>query len=206
MISDAPTKKGARRSTLFLQVDFALRDLPGSANGINPELFGVRWPVGRRAEGSATCAVGRDASELVVNGSHRVLGNAPRVVLLHGHDRRHHQGGRLAGAHPVVAAVPRSLSRLIASPVIPPTRMPRPSLQCPVLSGVGTEDPRSVGEAEAMATKMMTGGSLARTRVAVADDDTLPEAPLRHQKRRGDDRASEDNSLIHTLLTSFISC
>jgi hypothetical protein len=67
---------------------------------------------------------------------------------------------------------------------------------------VGAEDPATVSET--VTTEMMTDGSVAGARVAVARDDTLRQAQLRHQKRRGDHGASEDKSLIHTLLTSFI--
>jgi hypothetical protein len=51
---------------------------------------------------------------------------------------------------------------------------------------------------------MMACGSLAIARIAVADDDFLPQTDLRHQERCCKSSAFQDESLTHTLLTSFI--
>lgn len=191
-------KKGCSKEHPFLKIAFASLVLPGASDGIDPELIRVRWPVGSCSKRSATCAVGWYATELVIDRRHRILGDTPRVVLLHGNDRWNDQSRRLAGSHPVVPTVPRALGRLAASPIIAPTRVPTPGGQRAVLAGVWSEDPIS----ESVSAEM-TDGSLAGAGVAVADDHTLPQPGLRHQKRRCEHGASEDKSLIHTLLTSL---
>lgn len=164
-------KKGARKSTLFLGIDFTAMVLPGAADRVDPELIRVCWPVRRCTESSAASTVGWYATKLVIDRSHRVLGNTPRVVLLHRHNRRNDQCSRLTCSHPVVAAVPRPLGCLIASPVIAPTRVPCPRLERSMFTCIGSKDPAA--GSETVATEMMTMATLARARVAVADDDTL---------------------------------
>jgi hypothetical protein len=71
-----------------------------------------------------------------------------------------------------------------------------------MLTRVGTEQATTCTETPT--TEMVACGSLAIARVAVAYDDFLPQTDLRHQKRCCKSSASQDESLTHTLLTSFI--
>jgi hypothetical protein len=80
--------------------------------------------------------------------------------------------------------------------------MPSPGFQRSMLSRVRTEQAATC--AETSTTEMMACGSLAIARIAVADDDFLPQTDLRHQERCCKSSAFQDESLTHTLLTSFI--
>lgn len=90
------------------------------------------WPDGGSTEHAAARTVGRVAPELVIDRGHRILGDSPGVVRLHGDRRWNDERCRLAGSMPVVISVPRALVGLRASPVITPGGVPDPTC-------VGTE-------------------------------------------------------------------
>lgn len=112
--------------------------LPRSSDWVDTELISVGRPVGGCTEDTAAGTVGRIASELMVDRSHRVLGNAPGVIGLHGDRWRNDQSRRLAGSEPVVSTVPRSLIGLRTSPIITPGRVPNPSSIGTNAVGIGT--------------------------------------------------------------------
>ena len=101
--------------------------LPRPSNRVDSELIGMARPVRSSLELPATAAASRTLTELMVNRGHRVLRNAPRVVLLHGDCWRNDQSCWLACAEIVIISMPRLLHGLIPRPVISPGRM-----GCPV--------------------------------------------------------------------------
>lgn len=91
------------------------RGLPGSSYWINSELASVAWPNRCSVECSAATH-GLRWSVLMVDRSHRVLADAPRVVLLHHRVWRHHQCSWCSVRQVVIITMPRLLIRMLLRP------------------------------------------------------------------------------------------
>ena len=91
--------------------------LPRCSNWINSELASVAWPDRGSVECSATTH-GLRTSVLMINRSHRVLANAPRVILLHHRVRRNDQRRWCSIGKVVVIAMPWLLVCILLSPYV----------------------------------------------------------------------------------------
>lgn len=96
---------------------YARQYLPGGTHGINAELPCVAGPARCAVEASTRGWFG-SVSVLMINWCHRVLRNAPRIILLHTDGRGHNDSRWLPVGHVVVLSMPWSARSLRLSPSI----------------------------------------------------------------------------------------